>query len=552
VRRTVAIVAGARPNFMKIAPVLRAIEKMKPGFDALLVHTGQHYSPELSDVFFAQLGIRKPDAHLEAGSGTHGQQTAKVLEAFEAFLLKSSPRPDAVMVVGDVNSTIAAALAAAKLGIRVVHLEAGLRSFDRAMPEEINRLATDAISDLLLVSEPEGEVNLRREGVPPERVRYVGNVMIDTLAHHLEAARARPARVPVDYALVTLHRPSNVDARESLTAVAEFLASIAARIRVVFPVHPRTRARLEEFGLFAGLEAAGVVILGPQGYIENLGLMAGARMVLTDSGGIQEETSYLGLPCLTLRENTERPSTVTHGTNTLVGRDFALVLQNQLGNSGLGRARRRAGGRGTGMFYRRIIKPLSDRLLAAVGLIALSPALLILALLIRLKMGSPVVFRQVRIGRNDREFGFRKFRTMTDARDASGALLPDGERLTSLGRFLRATSLDEFPQLWNVVRGDMSLIGPRPLLPEYLPRYLPRQRRRHEVRPGITGLAQVNGRNALSWEEKFAFDVRYVDEYSFAMDARILWLTVIAIVRREGISKAGHATAPVFMGSERK
>jgi UDP-N-acetylglucosamine 2-epimerase (non-hydrolysing) len=321
VKPVVAVVAGARPNFMKIAPVLRAIDKMQPGFTAVLVHTGQHYSPELSDVFFEQLGIRKPDAHLEAGSGTHGQQTAKVLEAFEAFLLAASPRVDAVMVVGDVNSTIAAALAAAKLQTPVIHLEAGLRSFDRGMPEEINRLATDAISDLLLVSEPAGDVNLRNEGVPAARVRYVGNVMIDTLAHHLPQVTKGSG----DYALVTLHRPSNVDTRESLTAIAEFLGEIASRVRVVFPAHPRTKARLEEFGLLRDVQ--GVSLLPPQGYLENLGLMSGARFVMTDSGGIQEETSYLGVPCLTLRENTERPSTLSHGTNTLIGRDFALGLR---------------------------------------------------------------------------------------------------------------------------------------------------------------------------------------------------------------------------------
>jgi lipopolysaccharide/colanic/teichoic acid biosynthesis glycosyltransferase len=204
------------------------------------------------------------------------------------------------------------------------------------------------------------------------------------------------------------------------------------------------------------------------------------------------------------------------------------------------------------MFYRRFLKPLADRMLAGVGLILLSPAFLGLALLIRLRMGSPVVFRQVRIGLGDRPFGFLKFRTMTEARDANGVLLPDGERLTPLGRFLRSSSLDEFPQLWNVVKGDMSLIGPRPLLPQYLPRYSAEQRRRHEVKPGITGLAQVKGRNALSWEEKFAYDVAYVDGYGARMDAAVLWMTAMALVRREGISKAGHATAPEFMGSERQ
>jgi UDP-N-acetylglucosamine 2-epimerase (non-hydrolysing) len=293
VKPTVALVAGARPNFMKIAPVLRAVDAMKPGFDAVLVHTGQHYSPELSDVFFEQLGIRQPDAHLEAGSGTHGQQTARVLEAFEAFLLKSSPRPAAVMVVGDVNSTIAAALAAAKLGVRVIHLEAGLRSFDRAMPEEINRLATDAISDLLLVSEPAGEENLRREGVPASRVRYVGNVMIDSLVQHVDEARGRARICDGDYALVTLHRPSNVDAKESLSAIAEFLGGIARRLKVFFPMHPRTRAKLAEFGL----RMDGVELLPPQGYIENLGRAvarargAGDRHSRADgeSGGVPAE-----------------------------------------------------------------------------------------------------------------------------------------------------------------------------------------------------------------------------------------------------------------------
>lgn len=201
------------------------------------------------------------------------------------------------------------------------------------------------------------------------------------------------------------------------------------------------------------------------------------------------------------------------------------------------------------MFYRRVLKPLSDRVLAALGLIALSPALCVLAVLIRSRMGSPVVFRQKRIGLADAPFEFLKFRTMTNARDETGALLPDGDRLTAFGRFLRASSLDEFPQLWNVVKGDMSLIGPRPLLPEYLPRYSAVQRRRHEVKPGITGLAQVKGRNALSWEEKFALDVQYVDEYGLAMDLSILRMTAVALFRREGISRAGHATAPPFLGS---
>jgi len=323
----VAIVAGARPNFMKIAPVLHAFEQLRPDLSHMVVHTGQHYSHELSDVFFQQLGIRPPDAHLGAGSGTHGQQTARILEGFEDWLLHCEHRPDAVMVAGDVNSTIAAALAASKLGIPVVHLEAGLRSFDRRMPEEINRLATDAISDLLLVSEPSGEANLRHEGVPESRIRYVGNVMIDTLARHLDEARSRDLGRSIPHALVTLHRPSNVDAPATLTSICDFLGELVRRMKVIFPVHPRTQVRLEESGLDGKLSRAGVVLLPPLGYIENLRLMLEATVVLTDSGGIQEETSWLSIPCLTLRDNTERPATVSHGTNQLIGLDFETGLR---------------------------------------------------------------------------------------------------------------------------------------------------------------------------------------------------------------------------------
>lgn len=323
-KSTVAVVAGARPNFMKIAPVLRAADELKPSFDTVLIHTGQHYSAELSEVFFEQLGIRRPDVYLEAGSGTHGQQTARVLEAFERFLLERSRPVAAVMVVGDVNSTLAAALAAAKLNIPVIHLEAGLRSFDRSMPEEINRVATDAISDLLLVSEPAGEINLRREGVDESRIRYVGNVMIDTLVHHLsQSAEIEVGANDGPFALVTLHRPSNVDSAGVLGEIVDFLLDVASRIRVIFPVHPRTRNRLEAFGLLERLRGnPGVDVLLPLGYLENLALMRRATLVLTDSGGIQEETTYLSIPCLTLRENTERPATLSYGTNTLVGHDF--------------------------------------------------------------------------------------------------------------------------------------------------------------------------------------------------------------------------------------
>jgi UDP-N-acetylglucosamine 2-epimerase (non-hydrolysing) len=324
----VVFVAGARPNFMKVAPMLRAMTAAAAPFERVLVHTGQHYDAAMSDVFFRELGMPAPDVHLNAGSGSHGAQTARVLASFEEYLLGCSALPRGVVVVGDVNSTMACALAAVKLGVPVAHVEAGLRSFDRAMPEEINRVVTDAICDLLLTSERAGDTNLAREGIPPERVRFVGNVMIDTLVHQLPAARALgvPAAMglaPRGYALVTLHRPSNVDEPARLTALVALLERLAAQRAVVFPTHPRTRERLERFGLLERLRGHGAIHLrDPLGYRENLGLMADAALVLTDSGGIQEETTALGVPCLTLRSNTERPATVTDGTNTLVGDDL--------------------------------------------------------------------------------------------------------------------------------------------------------------------------------------------------------------------------------------
>jgi UDP-N-acetylglucosamine 2-epimerase (non-hydrolysing) len=332
-RPAVVLVAGARPNFMKVAPILRAWAGCAPAFDPVLVHTGQHYDASMSDVFFDELGIPAPRVHLAAGPGTHGAQTARVLDAFEAYLLGLQALPRGVVVVGDVNSTMACALAAAKLLVPVAHVEAGLRSFDRTMPEEINRVVTDAVADLLLTSEPAGAVNLAREGVDPARVVFVGNVMIDTLVQQLGAARAlgmasRFNLTPGSYALVTLHRPSNVDDPPRLKALVEFLQATAVRTPVVFPLHPRTRARLEADDLLRVLERSpGVTLRGPLSYRETVGLMADARVVLTDSGGIQEETSYLGVPCLTLRRNTERPITVTVGTNTLVGDDLDAARQ---------------------------------------------------------------------------------------------------------------------------------------------------------------------------------------------------------------------------------
>ena len=321
----VDLVAGARPNFMKLAPVVRAIRE-EGSLVARIVHTGQHYDESMTDVFFAELGIPAPDVHLEVGSGSHGAQTARILERYEAHVLKA--RPEATVVFGDVNSTVACALAAVKLGIKVVHVEAGLRSFDRSMPEEINRLLTDAVADLLLVSEPSGLSNLRREGVAEEKLRLVGNVMIDTLRSQLAAARERRAAArhglaPKGYGLVTLHRPQNVDDPRGLRTLLELLHDLARRLPLVFPVHPRTLATAKRAGLEDLVRAGqeGLVCLGPLPYLDNLSLLESAAVVLTDSGGLQEESSILGVPCLTLRENTERPITIELGTSRLVGND---------------------------------------------------------------------------------------------------------------------------------------------------------------------------------------------------------------------------------------
>jgi UDP-N-acetylglucosamine 2-epimerase (non-hydrolysing) len=327
--REVFIVAGARPNFMKVAPILRAMNGV-PSLTPRLVHTGQHYDEGMSDVFFQQLRIPPPDVHLGVGSGTQAVQTAKILVAFEELLLGKDASRCGVVVVGDVTSTMACTLAAVKLGVKVAHVEAGLRSFDRAMPEEINRVVTDALADLLLVSEESGAANLRAEGVPESRMRMVGNVMIDTLLSELPAARETKtaARLGVregEYAYVTLHRPSNVDSAQKLRAILELLNEIAARMAVVFPVHPRTRARIAAFGLQDVL-SRDVVMTDPLGYHESVALVEKARMVLTDSGGVQEESAVLGVPCLTLRANTERPATVTYGTNVVVGDDPSAVM----------------------------------------------------------------------------------------------------------------------------------------------------------------------------------------------------------------------------------
>jgi UDP-N-acetylglucosamine 2-epimerase (non-hydrolysing) len=329
-------VVGARPNFMKIAPIMAALRQPSALLEARLVHTGQHYDVAMNQQFFEQLGIPTPDVDLEVGSASHAVQTAEIMKRFEPVV--DAEQPAAVLVVGDVNSTIACALVAAKKGIRVIHVEAGLRSYDRTMPEEINRVLTDQISDLLFTTERAALAHLTREGIESARVHFVGNVMIDTLRACLP--RATPpeqtlAAAPnaagfldgsCGYGVLTLHRPSNVDDPAALAALLTALSELSAELPLVFPVHPRTRGMIEKAGLNTMLDSPRFCCLPPLGYLEMLGLMQRARLVLTDSGGIQEETTALGVPCLTLRENTERPITVTEGTNTVVGIDPDRIL----------------------------------------------------------------------------------------------------------------------------------------------------------------------------------------------------------------------------------
>lgn len=348
--RTLLLVAGARPNFMKLAPLLRLLRATPPAAEghqavrAVFVHTGQHYDHALSGNFLQQLHMPLPDYHLAVGSGSHAEQTAAALVAFERVCL--AERPHLTVVVGDVNSTLACTLAAAKLGVPVAHVEAGLRSFDRRMPEEINRVASDALSELLFVTEQSGVDNLLAEGKRPDQVHLVGNVMIDTLVEQLALLEQPPPAnqphypgmprpgasppCPGPYAVITLHRPSNVDQEARLQEIVQALALLARRLPVFFPMHPRTRRQLEGQALLPVLAAAGVRLLPPLGYAEFLTLWKDAALVLTDSGGLQEETTYLGVPCLTLRENTERPVTLTHGTNRLVPGGAADILAEAL------------------------------------------------------------------------------------------------------------------------------------------------------------------------------------------------------------------------------
>jgi UDP-N-acetylglucosamine 2-epimerase (non-hydrolysing) len=346
-------VVGARPNFMKIGPIIEAMtSRSRDGaaIEHLLVHTGQHYDRQLSALFFEQLGLPSPDVNLEVGSGSHAVQTAQIMTRFEAVCLEQ--KPSDVLVVGDVNSTVACALVAAKLQIRVVHVEAGLRSFDRTMPEEINRILTDAIADELFTTEQSANSNLRREGVPDAKVHFVGNVMIDTLMRHREKAQQSPILKDLGlaagpqgarpYAVLTLHRPATVDDPARFREILEAMLEVSRRLPIVFPVHPRTRDRLEAFELGGELRWAeshagssdkntrGIIATAPLGYLDFLCLVSSAQLVLTDSGGIQEETTILGVPCVTLRESTERPVTVERGTNVVAGTRKSQVLAHAL------------------------------------------------------------------------------------------------------------------------------------------------------------------------------------------------------------------------------
>ncbi|HWQ38692.1 MAG TPA: UDP-N-acetylglucosamine 2-epimerase (non-hydrolyzing) [Burkholderiales bacterium] len=331
---SILCVVGARPNLMKIAAVIRAMRSGAPPLPVRLVHTGQHYDADMNDQFFEALGIPEPDINLGVGSASHAVQTAEIMRRFEPVV--DQQRPAAVLVVGDVNSTLACALVAVKKGVPVIHVEAGLRSFDRTMPEEINRVLTDQISELLFTTEKGARENLLREGIETARIHFVGNVMIDTLRYSLKDA-IPPARtvcrygaaaswVQKPYAVLTLHRPSNVDDPATLGRLLAAIRDVGTRLPVVFPVHPRTRGKIDQYGLGDLLDSSSILKLPPLGYLEMLGLMQSARLVLTDSGGIQEETTALGVPCVTLRDTTERPITVQEGTNVVVGNDRARIL----------------------------------------------------------------------------------------------------------------------------------------------------------------------------------------------------------------------------------
>jgi UDP-N-acetylglucosamine 2-epimerase (non-hydrolysing) len=332
------LVVGARPNYMKMAPLYDEFAKYPKQFDVKLVHTGQHYDERMSKLFFEDLGMPKPDSFLEVGSGSHGAQTSRIMERYEKYLLEA--KPDIVFVAGDVNSTAACAIDAVKLHIPVAHVEAGLRSYDRRMPEEINRLLTDQISDYLLIPSPDAEINLAKEGIAKDKIYFVGNIMIDSLIKHKEVAQhsdilnklgIQLGSETEKYCLVTLHRPSNVDEKEGLSTILKAFQAIGERIKIVFPMHPRTRNNIAQLGLEDVLASIpNLVVTEPLGYLDFLKLEMHSELIVTDSGGIQEETTFLQIPCLTLRENTERPITITEGTNQLVKLDQESIIKAAL------------------------------------------------------------------------------------------------------------------------------------------------------------------------------------------------------------------------------
>lgn len=363
-RTKIMNVAGARPNFMKIAPIMEELKRYSE-FEATLLHTGQHYDEAMSKLFFDDLGLPQPNVYLGIGSANHGAQTGKIMMAFETVLLKE--KPDIIVVVGDVNSTIACSLVAVKQGVKVAHVEAGLRSFDRTMPEEINRLLTDQISDFLFITEKSGEENLLNEGIEKSKIHFVGNVMIDSLMRHLEKARSSKILTDFDlqsggYVTLTLHRPSNVDSKQQFLRILNALREIQKQIPIVFPIHPRSRNRLNEFGFEHNLkEMPGLLVTEPLGYLDFLRLLADSKFVLTDSGGIQEETTVLRVPCLTLRNNTERPVTVTQGTNLVIGNnEEAIIEESKKILNGKGKEGRRPD-LWDGKAAERIVKILSEQ-----------------------------------------------------------------------------------------------------------------------------------------------------------------------------------------------
>jgi UDP-N-acetylglucosamine 2-epimerase (non-hydrolysing) len=332
-KKYIHLIVGARPNFMKMAPLYRALEKEEKFCRAVIIHTGQHYDEKMSKLFFEELKMPEPEAYLEVGSGSHGKQTARIMERYEDYIFRTG-KPDLVIVAGDVNSTIAAALVAKKLHIPVAHVEAGLRSYDERMPEEINRVLTDRISDILLTPSRDADENLIREGIDPEKIFFVGNIMIDSLLEHKEKAEKSTIKSRLGlqegekYVLITLHRPSNVDEREGLEVILDAFGEIGKKCKLIFPMHPRTKKNIEEFKLEEKIKTIdNLIITEPLGYLDFLKLEMEAELVLTDSGGIQEETTFFGVPCLTLRENTERPITISQGTNRLVRLDTESIIE---------------------------------------------------------------------------------------------------------------------------------------------------------------------------------------------------------------------------------